>query len=324
MSKTLPKIEDIALFSVAGKNRSDNSQNNQARENVIANLYSLNESYYLDAEYGEAWKNLKENFDSAISSMCVDIDVTYDRISLKQMGGRKYNYDFEVSYLSENEIVKSIKLEFKHNMEDMLKLPQFLELSDKDIHQKYELAPVQYLDYFYRNYLGLYLQCDPELCDLEIPDAETYSKNVFDIQYKHPFFRKLYENKSNQLAQKRKIVNESMKTYIEANAATFDFSKLAEKMRKSQTDKIFLLWDCNKFNIYSEDTSKLEIAGIKKINGCCIDVNVANFKHDIRIRLNWGNNLGIANPRWKFSFIHKSGDTSSSSSSSSSYALSDK
>ena len=33
------------------------------------------------------------------------------------------------------------------------------------------------------------------------------------------------------------------------------------------------------------------------------DVYVTNFEYNIRIRLNWGNNNGLANPRWKFTFI---------------------
>jgi hypothetical protein len=35
------------------------------------------------------------------------------------------------------------------------------------------------------------------------------------------------------------------------------------------------------------------------------EVDVANYIHNIRVRLNWGNNNGVANPRWKLTFINK-------------------
>jgi len=32
-------------------------------------------------------------------------------------------------------------------------------------------------------------------------------------------------------------------------------------------------------------------------------VKAENFVYNIKIRLNWGNTNGVANPRWKFSYV---------------------
>ena len=90
-------------------------------------------------------------------------------------------------------------------------------------------------------------------------------------------------------------------------ATTFNFEKIKNKIIESQSNKIFLLWDKNNFLIQTIDVKNIHISGIKPhgIHPLYFDVTVENFIYDIRIRLNWGNNNGIANPRWKFTFINK-------------------
>jgi hypothetical protein len=54
-------------------------------------------------------------------------------------------------------------------------------------------------------------------------------------------------------------------------------------------------------------SESINIIGIKpgSVKSLYFDLAVNNYEHDIRVRLNWGNNNGIANPRWKFTFINK-------------------
>jgi hypothetical protein len=54
-------------------------------------------------------------------------------------------------------------------------------------------------------------------------------------------------------------------------------------------------------------SESIKIIGIKpgSVKSLYFDLAVNNYEHDIRVRLNWGNNNGIANPRWKFTFINK-------------------
>ena len=48
-----------------------------------------------------------------------------------------------------------------------------------------------------------------------------------------------------------------------------------------------------------------KITNVIKVDNLYFDVFVEGLEYNIRIRLNWGNNNGIANPRWKFTFIDK-------------------
>lgn len=108
---------------------------------------------------------------------------------------------------------------------------------------------------------------------------------------------------------KELLVEQSRKEYIKHFAPSFHFAKITKKIVDSQSNKVFLLWDKNDFHIQTMDVSNIHIAGIKNDsankNNLYFDVVVNHFIYDIRIRLNWGNNNGIANPRWKFTFIDK-------------------
>jgi hypothetical protein len=104
------------------------------------------------------------------------------------------------------------------------------------------------------------------------------------------------------MKKKREIANESVKKYLEMYAPTFKFDKIAEKIKESQKDKVFLMWDCDNFHTQTLDIQNISISGIKKVEDLYFDVSVDNFEYDIRVRLNWGNNNGLANPRWKFTF----------------------
>ena len=59
-------------------------------------------------------------------------------------------------FLDKNEkIIKSVKLEFKHNNSNVLKLVQFIELYDSDCKKKYNLCNISYAEYYYDNYGNL-------------------------------------------------------------------------------------------------------------------------------------------------------------------------
>jgi len=298
----LPEIDDIKYFLKGGSNKSSNDEDNKIRENIITNMFNLDEEYFNDPEYGADWRRIQDKFVASVSTLCED---PFDKIKIKHMGGMLYNYDFLLSYYKNATLVKSVKLEFKHNNSDVSELVQFLELYDKDCKNIYNICSISYAEYYYDNYLDKYLQTDSELLSIAKPDKETYLKNVYDIKYKNPFFRALYERKNNHTKEKKLVANESVKRYIEEFNSSFHFEKVTEKVRESQTGKVFLLWDCENFNTQIVDTNSLFINSIQKINSLYFDVECSGFNYDIRIRLNWGNNNGLANPRWKFTFISK-------------------
>ena len=298
----LPEVDDIKHFLSAGTNKSSNDESNKIRENIITNMYNLDDEYFNDPEYGTVWRDVKDKFDAIVSPLCGE---PFKIIKIKHMGGMSYNYDFLLSYYNDETLIKQVKLEFKHNNSDVSDLVQFLELYDKDCKSTYNICTVSYAEYYYDNYLDKYLETDDALVNIEKPDRETYLKNVYDITYKHPFFAALYDRKTNNTKEKKAVANESVKKYIEEFHTQFQFEKVTEKVRESQTNKVFLLWDCENFHTQVVDTNTLAITSIEKIKDLYFDVNCTNFKYNIRIRLNWGNNNGLANPRWKFTFINK-------------------
>jgi len=299
----LPDIEDIQHFKTAGNEKSDNDCLNKIRENVIANIFNIDNEYTDDVTYGNDWTTIQEKFKKIIYTLCVE---PFNSIKIEHIGGMSSNYDFLISFTEiDKTIIKTVKLEFKHNNSNVKDLVQFMELYDKDCKNKYGLChEMSYAEYYYDNYIDLYLDTDIELT-LTKPKRDEYLKNVYDIKYKHEFFDFLHKRKDNESKKKKDVANTSVKKYLEMYADNFKFDRLTEKIRESQKDKVFLLWDCENFHIETLDVENINITHIIKKNDLYFDVNVDNFMYNIRIRINWGNNNGLANPRWKFSFIDK-------------------
>ena len=223
----------------------------------------------------------------------------------------KFNYDFLVTFLGQlNEetntrsLVKEVKLEFKHNNSSVVDLAQFLELYDKDCIKKLEICHLSYAEFFYDRYLDKYLQLEENITEPK-PSREVYLKKVFDISYTHPFFKNMYDTKNNKTKEKRKLAGESISAYLQEFSPMFKFEKLLEKIQESQSGKSFLLWDCENFHIQTLDIKNIQILGIKKnsLRDLYFDLSLANYDNDLRVRINWGNNACVANPRWKFTFI---------------------
>lgn len=299
----LPIIEHINYFKYAGVNKFQNGVQNKIRENIITNMFNLNDNYFNDPYFGSDWKNLQNKFINSVSTLC---EIPFQKIILEPVGGMSYNYDFNLSFLDKNKNkIKKIKLEFKHNNSDISKLVQFMELYDKDCKDKFNLcSEMSYTEYYYNNYLDKYLQTDNELI-YKKPEKREYLKYVSDISYRHEFFNLLYKKKDNQLNNKKKVANESVIEYLKLYSSTFNFDKVTEKIKESQRNKVYLLWDCENFHTQILDVENMSMSRIKKMNNLSFDVNVENFNYDICVRLRWANNNGLVNPSWKFSFINK-------------------
>jgi hypothetical protein len=306
---SMPHVHDIKYFLAPGKVRGDNAMSNSIRENVICN-YDKCLSYKADTEYGKHWTGLLEDLHKNLHSLC---DIPYQDLILEPMGGMKHNYDFNLSFMGLNkELISKIKLEFKHNTSNVTSLPQFLELHDKKCIDQLNICGERYAEYYYDHWLDKYLAIDNDVMVLSLkPDKDTYLKYVGDNKPKHVFFHALYVSYEKHKNEKRKLAQVSIRQYLEkyidltSLVSTFNFDKIAQKIKDSQTDKVYLLWDCTKFHTQVVNIANIKMKKIIKLNNLCFDVEVENFIYNIQIRINWGNNAGIANPRWKFSFINK-------------------
>lgn len=299
----MPDINHIQLFKTAGICKASNAQDNKVRENIIANMFNLDDEYFNDPIYGTDWKTFQQKFITSVSTLYTE---PFHKICINPAGGMSNNYDFKLSFRdNNNKILNNIKLEFKHNNNEVVNLCQFLELYDKDCKNKYDMFQncFSYSEFYYDNYLLKYLKIENIT---ELPDKESWLKNVSDIKYNHPFFKMLHEKKNNQVEKKKAIANESVTEYLNLYLKKLNFDKIIEKkIKDSQIDKVFLLWDCENFHTEILDVKAITISEITKINDFCVKIGLNSFKYDICVRLRWANNNGLANPSWKFSFIHK-------------------
>lgn len=277
---------DILLF-FQKSSKALNDSHNKKREHILATI--LTEQTF-DPAYGDKWTIIKEQLVQLIHSFS---DQPYQFI---HKGGMCYNYDFLLKFVH-----AEYKIEFKYSP-TLTNCPQFLELFDKDI-LKYEMSPMTYAEYYYHNYLDEYLK----LGDFESkPPLDIYLKNVGDIKYKHPFFKSLYEQKRDKTKQKSTIVSASIKSYLLCRFPCFNLQNIFKKIKDSQQGKVFVCCEKGQFNVVQLDIKNMKILkSVYKKGQMTFDIITQNFIYDIRVRLNWGNNNGIANPRWKFTFIDK-------------------
>jgi hypothetical protein len=304
----MPAIEDIRLFQSGGQDRATNDVRNRKREEILASILYVEDEYLNHPEFGPLWISIREKFLSALTSLC---DEPFKKIIIKQKGGMSFNYDFLVTFLGQlsesgttRTLVKEVKLEFKHNNSSVMDLAQFLELYDKDCKSKFNICDVSYAEFFYDRYLDKYLQLEEGVLEPK-PSREIYLKNVYDIKYKHPFFKNLYDTRINRTTEKRRLATESISAYLHEFLPTFKFEKIQEKIKESQEGKSFLLWDCENFHIQELNFENIKISGVKEnsLRDLYFDLSIENFTRDLRVRINWGNNACVANPRWKFTFI---------------------
>jgi len=292
-------VRDILYFTNPIENKVLNAEHNKIRENVLAFLPNIPVKFFEHPEHGVLWLNFKAKGLAAFGSIT---NVSHNKMIIKHMGGMSNNHDYLISYFDNDIEVDKKRVEFKHNNCDITKLPQFLEIYDKDFIDKFSICDQSYTKFYYDNYLGQYLELLDET--IEKPAFDTYQKYVRDIQYTNPFFQQLYKHKETNTKEKRKIANESIAEFLKLYSPTFNFDKITQKIQDSQHDKTFLLWDKEEFHTKQVDINKIKIQGITGMKGAYFDL-VSGFEYNLRVRLNWGNNLGLANPRWKFSFTSK-------------------
>ena len=295
---------DIRSFADA-TSRSLNDKNNKIRETIIANIFTCPVCFFEDSKYGLYWTAIRDKLENALYSCFPESNTPYS-FTILQKGGMSCNYDFEISTQQSED---RIFVEFKHNATSVKKLPQILELYDQDLcGEKFKMTHYSYSEFYYDNCLEKYLNFDKSPDSIiEIPEKKVYLKYITDTKYKHPFFHYLYSHRDSHKILKHRLVEQSKRDYLSLYSPSFHFDGLESKLHTSQHNKVYLMWDKSNFHIENIDLRNIKIIGIKEhtLTHSCFDLIVDNCSYNLRVRLNWGNNNGIANPRWKFKLIHK-------------------
>jgi hypothetical protein len=296
----LPEIEDINCFYNEDQNRSDNDENNKIRENIISNIFHVNANYFVDPEYGEKWRNLKEKFIYALNLIS-----PFETCKIKHMAGRSNNYDFNVTLFDEsNNKLEEINLEFKYNATVINDAPQFVS----------PMKPSQYLSSsFEENYYENYLIPLFSNFGLKIPEKELYLKSIHTnkpdcvkdaqvLYYKGSKQSSQYTGEENARAfyeSANKASKECIKNFI-VNTE-LDTAKLSQYLITSQDKKVYLLYRNGSFNIQCTNPDDYIIESYIKNPERSRYEALTKSQTRINILLRWKNGNGIAYPAFQIS-----------------------
>lgn len=299
----LPENSDIIYFTnpPANLGRSTNDHNNKIRENIVLNMSYINEEYFDDEEYGTDWLKLKTDFDQKMKIICP----TFNSYKIEHKAGRKFNYDYCVSFLDKKkQIISQAKLEFKFNASTIDETPQFVS----------PMKPSQYLsipfeEYYYDNYLVNLLQ----KFSLDVPSRENYLKTIHNNKPKCMEAAQTLYYQGCKQSSKYTGSEEAILFYESCNEASreciknfivnseLDIVKLTQYLSESQDDKIYLLYKNGEFNVELSNIDDYIIVNCTKNPEKSRFEAITKTGKKINILLRWKNGNGIAYPAFQIS-----------------------
>jgi len=297
----LPDNEDIIKFTSTDSSKSENDANNKIRESIIKNMNFIDDEFIMDPIYGEKWKNLKEQFNNAMSLICP----SFFKYEIKHMAGRNNNYDFLIKFFdSQSSILKEVKLEFKYNASTINETPQFVS----------PMKPSQYLsssfeDYYYDNCLIQLLN----LFNINVPDKAEYLKTIHSNKPKCMEAAQLLYYQGCQKSSKFTQDDIACAFYEKANSLSkicisqfientdLNIEKLSHYLIESQNEKIYLLYKNDKFYVEKINSDDYLIESYVKNPDKSRYEALTKSQKKINILLRWKNGNGIAYPAFQIS-----------------------
>lgn len=297
--QVLPENSFIIYFDTEGAGRSNNDKHNKIREDIIQAMPHIDEDYFTDPEHGTSWRQIKTSFDLKMREICP----SYSSYKIQHKAGRKFNYDFAVTFLDSNKtIIKSVKLEFKYNAASIDETPQFVS----------PMKPSQYLsqsfeEYYYLNYLVPLFN----KFGLTIPELEIYLKQVHGNKPKCLEQAQLLYYQGCKQSSKYTGTENALAFYEECNKSSsdciakfisetdLDIEKLNLYLTQSQDEKIYLLYKNGEFHLQFSDSDDYIIQSYEKQTNRYLATTNSNKK--VKILLRWKNGNGIAYPAFQIS-----------------------
>jgi hypothetical protein len=285
--------EHINLFKPT-TGRAKNDINNKLRESffLVCGSSSSNQTIFEDPIYGLDCVNLKEKFETKLKEFG-----EYNKYTIKQMAGRKYNYDFLLELENDQtDFKKEIKLEFKFNAKTISNIPQFIQKNTT-----WNIFGEKYHDHFYDGpYLTEIIALNDE--PMPIPTKEEYMKHIMKTNYEcHPFFKYLKETENIKKLEKHNIVKKSITQYLTQYAQTIDINIFKNTIMETQNNKEYLLYDPKTASFYLEkmdmNMESLVFDRIHRKNTIVLKTD----KNEYHLLLRWKNHQGILNSAWQVS-----------------------
>lgn len=281
---------DIGVFFVTSC-KADNDKNNKIRENILTILHDPPAEYLNNDQFGNMWKHMNLKWKEFLSSVCTQ---SYTSIKVTHKGGRTSNYDHEICFINDGNVIKKLNVEFKHNCNSIDKLPEYFNPPENK-----RFIEKSYAEFFYDNYIDQICQLSTLLIK---PCKNDYMRYVYQADYsKHSFFQTLKSIEPDILGVKKNIVYESIKTYLETYGRDINTNLLTEEIKRTQRGKVFVLWNLTDFKLDSFNEDDFEIVryvGIKNNNIVLVQAK-SGVTHNLLLR--WKNHSGILYPAWQIS-----------------------
>jgi hypothetical protein len=277
--------------------RANNDMNNKLRESFFTSCRMPgNETIFEDPIHGLECVALREKFESKLVELS-----EYDNYTIKQMAGRKYNYDFLLELEKDGE-KKEIKLEFKFNARSVTNIPQFIQKNTT-----WELFDTKYHDLFYDGpYLREIVALNTEntvTVAVPIPPKEEYMKHIMKTNYDcHPFFKYLKDTEDSNKSQKHAIVKRSIADYLAQFAQAIHMDIFKQTIIDTQSNKEYLLYYPKTGEFYLDrldmmDVESLVFDRVERKNTIVLKTE----KNEFHLLLRWKNHQGILNSAWQVS-----------------------
>lgn len=288
-------VADILTF-FSTSSRSENDASNKIRENILKIILHPPKEFMNHIEYGSHWHKVTQAWNETLKKIAKDTHIPpYTVIKSISRGGRKYHYDVDVMYYNGSDCVANRKIEFKNGGTTINDLSQFLSLQ-----AKINLFPETYDTFYYKQYLDSYLACDTGITEKK-PSLTDYLKRVTSKNYAiSPFFAQLKERELIHQPEKNQVVNTSITDYLTRFHTELNIKAFSEKIKETQKDKIFVLWDKEQFHVdkmEEQEMSHMSFHAIK--NGNVLEVDSCKTRYGLLLR--WRNHKGILNPAWQIS-----------------------
>jgi hypothetical protein len=302
-------IQSIDAFHPSVK--SNNDKNNKMRESIIGAIINqkVPSNYFENSE----WSKLQNQVSNYVHKLFETTQyTTFNQIECKHMGGRKYNYDFQIQIQFQEQSEPIIyNVELKYNAQSIGDTPQFVspvKPSQYMIPSVPDEPNVSYETYYYETYLST-------LCaaaNIEMPSIDVYlaqihgtepkcMKTLQEIYYKGCAKDKYFSGIPSDIAfyeLAKTGAKESIKSYIETHDLNVEL--LNTYLQKSQSNKIYMLYSPeNGFVLQYPNMDDYIIESFEKKENKYICTCKSGNKMNVLLR--WKNGNGIAFPAFQIS-----------------------
>ena len=226
------------------------------------------------------------------------------KIVCEHKGGRNNNYDFIIILYYDNKISEIFNIELKFNCLSITDAPQFVS----------PMNPSKYLDNSYEDYYyDKYLIQLSEHAKIPMPLKTEYLKQIHSnkpkciIEFQNLYYQgcassSKFTKNTNAISfynLAKQLSNNSIETFITNNNLNYEL--LTNYLKKTQTDKIYMLYNNNSFTLYKSNIDDYTIVKVNK--------NASKFRYEcisktgstLYILLRWKNGNGIAYPAFQIS-----------------------